>query len=349
MDSRNCSLTSKLIRWSLASTGVVLTHKRIWVFLSVVSFHLIRFLHIAEVVSSLLDGDPRTGFLKSICAEQVINFLLWWNLFFKKAELLRFVESLVNKININQRKKLTAIVIGSLTFYPFGFTILYMIWFDEKIYDLSQVPPYKRYWIPTDFRFVSEAIFVIDSVVMHSTFAIFFITMILYCVISALILKLFDESHNEISRVDASTEWKKCRTVFHAITDLESKMSFQIFLVFCRIAIQGFIFVLKWNQKSSIRDYPFLIANIETLVAFFFIVYLADMIQNHFSKNLDKLYCQKQRLKLLGITNFHYNRMIRGSKLTAWKICLINRNLVFTFAASLLTYSVLIVGEIYRS
>ncbi|GBM68443.1 hypothetical protein AVEN_54952-1 [Araneus ventricosus] len=267
-------------------------------------------------------------------------------MFLKKAELLEFVESLTDKISFNQRKKLIAIIIASLAFYPLWFSIPYKIWFFEKAYDVSQAPPYTRYWIPADFRFVSAAVIMIDFAIMHSTFAVIFITMLLYCVISALILKLFDKFPKEISSVDASTEWKKRRIVFRAITDLESKMSFPIFLFFCLVAIHAFIFILAWNQKSYTRDYPLLIAKIETIVGFLLIVCLADMIQNNFSKNLDDIFCRKQRLKLLGITNFHYNRMIRDSKLTAWKICAINRNLVFTFSATLLTYSALIVSEI---
>ncbi|GFY40737.1 hypothetical protein TNIN_292861 [Trichonephila inaurata madagascariensis] len=79
---------------------------------------------------------------------------------------------------------------------------------------------------------------------------------------------------------------------------------------------------------------------------FVFVSFLADLVQGHCLMNIDSLLCDEGRFKLLEVDNILYNQMLQDNKLTAGDMCIINRQIVLTFMASLLTYTILIRDQI---
>ncbi|GFQ88041.1 hypothetical protein TNCT_689271 [Trichonephila clavata] len=106
--------------------------------------------------------------------------------------------------------------------------------------------------------------------------------------------------------------------------------------------------VLLWRKDSNhiFKSFHITVTVIEMIFLFIVVSFLADLVQRRFLMNIDSLLCDESRLKLLEEHTVLYNRMLRDNKLTAWDMCIINRQLVLTFMASLVTYSILIKDQI---
>ncbi|GFS35047.1 hypothetical protein TNIN_129821 [Trichonephila inaurata madagascariensis] len=106
--------------------------------------------------------------------------------------------------------------------------------------------------------------------------------------------------------------------------------------------------VLLWKKESYdiFRSMHVTLTVIEMIFLFVIIAFLAHLVQHRFLLNINSLLCDETRIKLLEVDNVLYNQMLQDSKLTAWDMCVINRQLVLTFMASLVTYSILISDQI---
>ncbi|GIY95939.1 hypothetical protein CEXT_343921 [Caerostris extrusa] len=78
------------------------------------------------------------------------------------------------------------------------------------------------------------------------------------------------------------------------------------------------------------------------------IVFVADCLQNRTSRTIDSMSYKMEKLKDSGIlySNLDYKRMLKRNSLTAWNMYTLRRNLLLTFSASLITFSVIIVDHI---
>ncbi|GIY68572.1 hypothetical protein CEXT_347161 [Caerostris extrusa] len=74
------------------------------------------------------------------------------------------------------------------------------------------------------------------------------------------------------------------------------------------------------------------------------IVFVADCLQNRTSRQIDSMSYKMEKLKDSGIfyNKLDYKRMLKRNSLTAWNMYTLRRNLLLTFSASLITFSVII-------
>ncbi|GIY68573.1 hypothetical protein CEXT_347171 [Caerostris extrusa] len=77
---------------------------------------------------------------------------------------------------------------------------------------------------------------------------------------------------------------------------------------------------------------------------FMSIVIVADCLQNRTSRQIDSMSYKMEKLKDSSIfyNKLDYKRMVKMNSLTAWNMYTLRRNLLLTFSASLITFSVII-------
>ncbi|GIY50820.1 hypothetical protein CDAR_537161 [Caerostris darwini] len=78
------------------------------------------------------------------------------------------------------------------------------------------------------------------------------------------------------------------------------------------------------------------------------IVFVADCLQNGTSRQIDSMSYKMEKLKVSGrfYSNLDYERMVKMNSLTAWGMYTLRRNLLLTFSASLITFSVIIADHV---
>ncbi|GIX80732.1 hypothetical protein CDAR_481171 [Caerostris darwini] len=121
-------------------------------------------------------------------------------------------------------------------------------------------------------------------------------------------------------------------------------MSFPVFLVSCEIAINAFSTVLLFSDRNSASLREFSYSCPQTVLWFISMVSLADIVQSRSLRYVELVLSQaahSEKFKM-NLNYFDYKEIKRNCTLTAWNMWILNRNLLLTSFAALVTYGVII-------
>ncbi|GIY68569.1 hypothetical protein CEXT_347131 [Caerostris extrusa] len=126
-------------------------------------------------------------------------------------------------------------------------------------------------------------------------------------------------------------------------------MSFPVLILFIRFGLAAFTAVVFFMENSAELSYSISIGVKVAQIGLWFmsIVIIADCLQNRISRTIDSMSYKMEKLKESSIfyNNFDYMRMVKRNSLTVWNMYTLRRNLLLTFSASLITFSVIIVDH----
>lgn len=292
---------------------------------------------------------PSLNYIVSgIIITEVLNIFQWWSLFLNRKKIQRLSILLSNESIRKQHfysKVCVVLTICTTLIFPFVFYIAYSV-----SLMLSEVTQTRcSFGIILSYDFKSITLFVLHMFKYYNRTAIPQVVAFLYFHFCYLILRSQSQLTNKIDKKNplfSLQAWKRCQNLVCIIEKLENAMSFMAFITIVNIGIVIFIFieVMFEDKLEGITYTAFCFQTFNFIVWFLAISFTADGLQQRIHKSLSLVFKHRYALRINGVKldYFTYTEMIRKCSLTGWKIFIINRNLLLTFFASLVTYGVII-------
>lgn len=284
-------------------------------------------------------------FIFGIIIIDVLNIFQWWSLFLNRNKIQRLSILLSNESIRKQyfySKVCVVLTICTTLLFPFVFYIAYSVFVMHSGVTQTRC----SFFIILTYDFKSISLFILHMFKYYDRTAILQVVSFLYFYFCYLILRSQLQLTNRSIEKNPVKTWKRCQNLVCIIGQLENAMSFLAFITISKIGIVLFtiIEVMFENKLEGLSSTSFYFQTLNFIVWMLAISLTADALQQRSHKNLSLVFAHKDVLNITGVTldYFTYTEMIRKSSLTGWKIFIINRNLLISFFASLVTYGVII-------
>lgn len=279
-------------------------------------------------------------FLYGIIITDFLSILQWWFVFLNKNKILRLSTLPIRKQPLYS-KVCVIFTICIIIIFPFVFYI------GHSMVLMTSKTTQNRcsFWVILRPNFKSITIFILHLLKYYERSTVLHVVSLMYFNFCIMILRSQLSTNRTVERKPLQA-WKQCQKLVCIIEKLENAMSFLAFITIAKISIVIFTFVevITEKEKNSFAHIGYCFQTLVFIVWFLAISFAADVLQQRCHKNLSLLFTNRDKLnvKWFSIDYFTYTEMIRKSSLTGWKIFPINRNLLLTYFASLVTYGLII-------
>lgn len=332
----------------LANVGVISSKKNTIIYFTAFCLHIIILYTICKLTFCSFSRINMNGTLITILIADVITLMQWWSLFIKRDKIVELAHILNSTSRDKQRNlhsffmKCSFIFIVILMIISFFESLINMIFYIQ--YRSKTKLPCIYTFIPLETNYLFVVIVFIEVCNMYLTSALIYIPTFLHVYFAYRILN--SQPKLSLNRIEGKIlqAHERCKNIISIIEKLEKAMSFSMFLVFLKIGLKTFVFITVFSEDSSSVNIGFYIHASKLLFLFIFVSFTADLLQKRCHETILLIFNYKDNLKLKGIkmNYFTYKDMIRKCTLTGWNMFIINRNLVFTYFSSLVTYGVIV-------
>lgn len=275
----------------------------------------------------------------------VLNIVQWWCLFLKRKRIHR-LSIFLNSVSTHKKQYYSNMCIISLISCIIFFPVVMYILYTVKITFSNVILSECSIWVIIGPDFKTIITFALNMLKYYGGAAEIHIITFLYSYFCNLILRSQLKLSKGVVEKNPLQAWKQCQKLVHVIGKLENVMSSLLFITIVKISIFMFTFIKILSERREVSIATFgLYFNALTFVGWFlFISFSADALQKTCHSNLCLVFMYKDLLQGKGvyINYFTYTKMMEQSSLTGWKIFTIDRNLLLTYFASLVTYGVII-------
>ncbi|KAG8193472.1 hypothetical protein JTE90_023724 [Oedothorax gibbosus] len=173
---------------------------------------------------------------------------------------------------------------------------------------------------------------------LHMNYSLYFVVALMYCFLSFVSFNGL-KGKDLVSRTPVKIRYSDS---LHFQNELEKQMSFPIFLVISKITTEVFTTVSLMSSKTRSDSLDnFFVSSLQMMIWFVFIVVLADLVNARCLETIeDALNLDNSRR--IQFDYYKYKKMKKCCTLTAWGLTVIDRKLLLTSLALLITYSVAI-------
>lgn len=303
-----------------------------------VMFHVVWLVSTIKAASCTQSTNDRQDLYLGIIFSDVLVIILWWNLYIRRLKIFELVLILRKT---SARVTLTGVVVFfSVCFFllfPFFFNFIFKIVHQNFFNETKRKHSCRNYWLTPDYPYLSGIVFTLDMMNMYINYGVYFMVALMYCFYCFMILQNF-KNENILSQ---TPEMHMDLVIF--LKEFEKQMSFPIFIVLGKIASEVFTIVSLMSSKTKSESIlRFQVSSLQMLVWFILIVVFADMVNGRCVKIIENAILMRSKLRDAPVDYFSYKKMKKRCTLTAWNITVIDRKLLLTSLALLISYSVLI-------
>lgn len=340
------SFPEKITIFLLAVIGLPLNTNKCVQYLLALFFNCVVFHSIVKLNMCIFSMPSLDYAIFWTIVLDVLNIIQWWCLFLKRKRIHRLSIFLSNASTLKKQYYSNMCIMSlicCIILFPFVMYISYSV----KIM-FSKVIPYSKcsLWVILGPNFNTIFTFTLNMLKYYDGSAEIHIISFLYDYFCYLILRYQLKLTKVIVEKDPLQAWKQCQKIVHVIGKLEKVMSSLVFITIVKISIFMFTYIKVVSERKEVGIGMFgLYFHAFTIVGWFLgISFSADALQKTCHSNLCLVFMYRDLLKGKGlnINYFTYTKMVEQSSLTGWKIFSINRNLLLTYFASLVTYGVII-------
>lgn len=264
--------------------------------------------------------------------------LLWWCLYLRRNDIYKFFKYLA--AGKRNRKKdiriVLCVVVSAMLVYPS---------FISEIRDLTETIIHESPVTCEKFNMPSHNLplrlvnFVINNVSAYTSYCMFFVVTLLYCLGCVLIVDRWKTTKKTKPR----DLWPRCEEQVSFVKDLESFMSLPIFGVICKIGIDVFTLVLMLTSSRGNRGYfiSFILTSVQQSTMVICIVFSADYLLRKCRENVARAVRFKTFQKRSD-RELEYMTLLKNCELSGWKIFRIRKSFLMTSVTILMSYSLIL-------
>lgn len=340
-------LFTKVYIFLLYLNGIVVDGTRCHRLTCAIIFHVILIICLVRPLACIIQCSEHLDFYSGILLNLMLSTILWWTLFLRKNELLNiFTKLSLEKSNEKHTKKkmLLIIFITIFLFPPFAIDIDLIKYWEIPNVDISGRLSCRSLWLPRGNEYFAVLLLIIDVAKMHISYSLSFTIFMIFCLYCILTLKRL---HNVIKVIPLrNSEFVRIKVNhFISVTSkIEKNLSFPLFLLICKICVDIFnaISVFLTPGRGNSAKKMLILSTPHITIWFISVVVFGDLVQRKCLKllaiNFD---CLKAKSEVQ-LRYFDYKRMKEAMTLTAWKMFRIDRSLLMTAFASIITYGIII-------
>lgn len=312
-------------------------------------FHVLVILSATRSFACIFYGADLQDYYVGILLSAIFTIILWWSLFFQSKRFCKLIEHLSSRKFEGKFSSMKIILILSIIFI-FTPTLIcidvaIMISNSDSLRQ-SNYTSCRSYWLDRNNVYVRIFLITHDIALSYVKYTVFFAAFLIFATCGTLLLKRLRETEMKLPFVNISTAWRELNYYTFAFKEMEKTMSFPLFLLISKIAVNIFNAVSRFvtlDERSSTAKYSFMVSIPQVITWFVIIVILGDSLHTKSLIILDAIYESLNREgSVVSFGYYDYKKFKNTMILTVWKMFRINRNLLVSATTFVVTYGVII-------
>lgn len=345
------SIYSKLILFSLNISGIIVCKNNIFKWIAGTIFHVFVVLNVSRSFACIFYGADLQDYYMCILLSAIFAIILWWSLFFQSKRFCKLIEHLSSRKSEGNFSLIKTIFILSMIIifiFPPTLIAIYVaiMTSNSTIVRQSNSTSCRSYWLDRNNIYVGIFLIIHDIALLYINYTVFFAAFLIFTTFGTLLLKRLTETEKKLPFVNVSTTFRELNYYTFAFKEIEKSMSFSLFLLISKIAVDIFNAVSRFatlNERSSTAKYLFMVSVPQVTTWFVIIVFLGDSLQTKSLNILDAIYESLNRERsAVNFGCYEYKKIKNTMHLTVWKMFRISRNLLFSATTFVITYGVII-------
>lgn len=344
------SIYSKIILFALNMNGITICKNNIFKRVAGTIFHVLVILSATRSFACIFYGADLQDYYVGILLSVIFTIILWWSLFFQSKRFCKLIEHLSSRKFEGKFSSMKTILVLPIIIFMFPPTLICI---DVAIMisnnDGVPQPNYtscRSYWLDRNNVYVRIFLITHDMVLSYVNYTVFFAAFLIFATCGTLLLKRLRETETRLPFVNISTTWRELNYYTFAFKEMEKTMSFSLFLLISKIAVDIFNAVSRFvtfDERSSTAKYSFMVSIPQVTTWFVIIVILGDSLHSKSLIILDAIYESLNREgSVVRFGYYDYKKIKNTMILTVWKMFRINRNLLVSATTFVVTYGVII-------
>lgn len=330
--------------------GITVYKNKIFKGIAAIIFHVFVVLSAIRSFACIFYGADLQDYYVGILLSAIFAIILWWSLFFQSKHFFKLIEHLSSRKFEGKFSSMKKILILSIIIFMFPPTFIYIhvAILISHSHDVRQPnePSCRSYWLDRNNVYVRTFLIIHDMALSYTNYTVFFAAFLIFATCATLLLKQLTETEKKLSFLNVSTAWRDLKYYTFAFKEMEKTMSFSLFLLISKIAVDIFNTVSRFtlpDERSSTAKYIFMVSIPQVTIWFVIIVTLGDSLQTKSLTVLNAIYESLNReSSVVSFGYYDYKKIKNTLNLTAWKMFRINRNLLVSATTFVITYGVII-------